>query len=110
VDGETGLLVEVENVAGFADAITRLYNDPAKWSQMSSAAYETAKRRYSVEAMGRSYLDLITDALNGQYPLPRPRKDQQGFDPRVFAWRDFVPDWAREIRQQGRAWLKSWSS
>jgi glycosyltransferase involved in cell wall biosynthesis len=110
VDGETGLLVEVENVAGFADAIARLYNDPAKWSQMSSAAYETAKRRYSVEAMGRSYLDLITDALNGQYPLPRPRKDQRGFDPGVFTWRDFLPDWAREMRQQGRAWLKSWSS
>jgi len=110
VDGETGLLVEVENVAGFADAMVCLYKDPAKWSQMSSAAHETAKGRYSVEAMGRSYLDLITDALNGQYPLPRARKDQRGFDPGVFTWRDFVPDWAREMRQQGRAWLKSWSS
>jgi glycosyltransferase involved in cell wall biosynthesis len=108
-DSETGLLAEVGRAEGYAEAIVTLYNDAARWSRMSRAAHESAEQRFSMEAMGQSYSRLITDALQGRYPLPLPRKDQPGFDPRVFSWRDFLPSPVRRLGRRGRAWMKSWS-
>lgn len=108
-DGETGMLVDVGHAAGYAEAIATLYNDPARWSRMSSAAHESAGRRFSVEAMGRSYLGLITDALHGRYPLPLPRKEQRGLDLTLLSWRDFLPHPVRQLGRRGRAWLRSLS-
>jgi len=108
-DGKTALLVEVGDVAGFAAAVASLYSDPARWSHMSSAGHERVGREFSVEAMGRSYLQLITDALNGRYPLPRPRKHQRSVDLRLFSWRDFLPNRLRRLGRRGRTWLASFS-
>jgi glycosyltransferase involved in cell wall biosynthesis len=105
-NGKTGMLVDVEHVAGFVEAIATIYNDPRRWANMSSAAHEVAQHKYSVEAMGRSYLDLITDALNGSYPLPRARKHQRALDLSVFSWRNILRDRARHVVRQGRAWLR----
>jgi glycosyltransferase involved in cell wall biosynthesis len=108
-DGETGMLTPVGDVAGYADAIATLYNDPARWSRMSSAAHESAGQRFSVDAMGRSYLGLIIEAVNGRYPLPLPRRNQHSFDLSVFSWRDFLPDRLRQLGRRGRAWVRSLS-
>jgi glycosyltransferase involved in cell wall biosynthesis len=107
--GETGMLADAGQVHAYAEAIATLYNDPARWSRMSSAARESAGRRFSVEAMGRSYLALINEALNGRYPLPRPRKHQPGLDLAVFSWRDFLPEPVRQLGRRGRAWLRNLS-
>ena len=108
--GKTGMLIDVEDVAGFAAALATLYNDPARWTQMSSAAHEVAQRKYSVEAMGQSYLGLITDALNDRYPLPRSRKDQRALDLSVFSWRNFLRERARDFRRRAQARLRALSS
>ena len=111
-DGTTGMLAETGNVSAYASAVASLYNDPAGWSRMSRAAHESAGRRFSVEAMGRAYLDLINDALNGRYPLPQRRMNQRAVDLSVFSWKDFLPQPVRQLGRRGRAWLTEtrWAS
>jgi glycosyltransferase involved in cell wall biosynthesis len=112
-DGESGLLVDVGDTAGFGSAAGTLYQDPALWSRMSQAAHASAQSRFSVEAMGTSYVRLIEEALEGRYPLPRSRRSQRTFDPTVFSWRDFVPDRLRRYGKRGRLWWRTespWAS
>jgi glycosyltransferase involved in cell wall biosynthesis len=104
-DGATGILVEMGNVSGFADAVASLHGDPARWSRMSSAAHERVSRSFSVEAMGRSYWQLISEALTGRYPLPRPRSHRRLIDLSPFSWRDFLPHQLRRLGSRGRSWL-----
>jgi glycosyltransferase involved in cell wall biosynthesis len=108
-DGETGILVDVGDVSGFTTAVATLYRDPVRWSQMSSAGHDRACRSFSVDAMGASYLQLVTDALNGHYPLPRPRRYQRAVDLSLFSWRDFLPSRLRRLGGRGRTWLASLS-
>lgn len=96
-DGETGILVDVGDVSGFAAAAADLYSDPARWSRMSRGGHERVCREFSVEAMGRSYLRLVTDALSGSYPLPRPRRSQRTVDLSLFGWKDFLPSQLRRL-------------
>ncbi len=104
-DGETGILVDVGDVSGFAQAVAALYHDPALWSRMSRAGHERVRHGFSVDAMGRSYLELIKDARDGHYPLPRPRKHQPAVDLTLFSWSDFVPIQVRQLGKRGRGWL-----
>ena len=106
-EGRTGMLVPVGDVPAFAEAVAVLYHDPARWSQMSSAAHARASQRFSVEAMGGSYLQLIDDTMNGRYPLPRSRRYQRPLDLSVFSWRDFLPRRLRRLGRHGRALLAS---
>lgn len=108
-DGRTGMLVDVDDVAGFADAVAALWSDPARWSHMSHAAHERARLRFSVEAMGASYLQLVTQALDGHYSLVRPRSNQPPLDLGVFSWTDFLPTPLRRLGRRGRTWLASFS-
>jgi glycosyltransferase involved in cell wall biosynthesis len=108
-DGKTGMLVRVGDVSAFADAVAALRHDPARWSQMSSAAHARVSQRFSVEAMGASYLQLIHEAMNGRYPLPRSRRYQRPIHLGLFSWRDFLPRRLRRLGRQGRIWLASWS-
>jgi glycosyltransferase involved in cell wall biosynthesis len=109
-DGETGILVDAGDVSGFAEAVASLYADPERWSRMSTAGHERVRDSFSVESMGRSYLRLITDALDGRYPLPRPRRDQRPFNVSLFSWRDFLPNRLRRFGRRGRAWVGSFSA
>ncbi len=112
-EGESGLLVDVGDTAGFGSAVASLHQDPALWSRMSRTAHASAQSRFSVQAMGKSYLRLIEEALEGRYPLPRSRRFQRTFDPAVFSWRDFVPDLLRRYGQRGRLWWRTespWAS
>ena len=110
-DGKTGILVDVGDVSGFAAAVDSLYRDPPRWSRMSSAGRERICRGFSVEAMGRAYLELITEALNGRYPLPRPRRYRPPVDFSLFSWRDFLPNRLRRLGRRSRTWLEeTWVS
>jgi glycosyltransferase involved in cell wall biosynthesis len=108
-DGKTGMLVPVGDVSAFADAVAALYHDPARWSRMSSAAHARVSQRFSVEAMGAAYLQLIHQAMNGRYPLPRSRRYQRPIDLALFSWRDFLPGRLRQLGRRGRIWLASLS-
>jgi glycosyltransferase involved in cell wall biosynthesis len=112
-DGETGLLVDVGDTAGFANAVATLHGSPDRWFRMSRAAHASAQSRFSVQAMGTSYLRLIEEALEGRYPLPRSRKVQRAFEPALFSWRDFLPDLLRRYGRRGRLWWRTespWAS
>jgi glycosyltransferase involved in cell wall biosynthesis len=103
--GETGILVSVGDVIGYAEAVATLHNDPALWSRLSRAAHARASTTFSTETMGRSYLELISEALRGAYPIPRCRKYQMPVDLSAFTWRDLVPDRFRQLGRRGLTWL-----
>jgi glycosyltransferase involved in cell wall biosynthesis len=109
-NGESGILVPIGDVSAFARAVVALYHDPARWSRMSSAAHDRTGRRFSTEVMGASYLRLIQDATNGQYPLRRSRRYQRPVDLSLFSWRDFLPHRLRRLGSAGRTWLASLSA
>jgi glycosyltransferase involved in cell wall biosynthesis len=108
--GETGILVDTGDTAGFADAVASLARSPEQWARMSRACQERARGSFSTEAMGMSYLRLIHDALSGQYPLPFSRRYQLPVNFSLFSWGDSLPDPLRRIVRRGRSWLAGLSS
>ncbi|MBP7866514.1 MAG: glycosyltransferase family 4 protein [Acidobacteria bacterium] len=72
-EGANGWFAAAGDPAGFADAVRR-GAEPGRWSAMSRDAAETARRRYSSEAMCASYLALIRGGPAGVRPCPRSRR------------------------------------
>jgi len=95
----TGLLTESGNTDQIVDAIVSLYNDPAKWNSMSSAGHSRVGKEFSADSTGKAYIALFNDALNGKYPLPRPRRKYYPIDFYLMTWKDFVPNVLRKIRR-----------
>jgi colanic acid/amylovoran biosynthesis glycosyltransferase len=56
--GVNGLIVN-DRGADFLAAVRGLQSDPAKWQQLSLAARETARKRYSIEESARQWVDLL---------------------------------------------------
>jgi len=88
---ETGFLVDIGDVKGFVNKIEQSQNYPDKWSEMSKAGHEKVIREYRIETMGKNFIKLISDALNGHYPLPYPRRKYLWVNPMAFTWREHVP-------------------
>lgn len=97
-DGQTGFLVDIGDVKDFVDKIELIYNNPNKWSEMSKAGHEKVLREFSVENMGKKFMQLISDALDGHYPLARPRRKYFPVNPMAFTWREHIP---RSIHRLG---------
>jgi glycosyltransferase involved in cell wall biosynthesis len=58
VDGETGILVDPEDVAGLSRALARLAGDPALRNRMGSAGRELVIQSFGIERMMKSYETL----------------------------------------------------
>lgn len=58
VDGETGLLVELDNIQGFADAIARLLTHSEEARRMGKRGQELVRSRFSAERMSAETLSL----------------------------------------------------
>src|ERR1700758_2692651 len=56
--GVNGLIVK-DRAADFFAAVRELQSDPAKWRQLSLAARETARRRFSIEECARQWIDML---------------------------------------------------
>jgi glycosyltransferase involved in cell wall biosynthesis len=56
--GVNGLIVK-DRAADFFAAVRSLQSNPAKWQQMSLAARETARQRYSIEECARQWVDML---------------------------------------------------
>jgi len=97
-DGRTGFLVDIGDVKGFVDKIEQIQNDPIKWSEMSKAGHQKVLREFSVENMGKAFMHLFSDALNGYYPLARQRQNYFPVNPMAFTWREHIP---RSIHRLG---------
>ncbi|HOE36286.1 MAG TPA: glycosyltransferase [Kiritimatiellia bacterium] len=64
VDGETGILVEPENVEGFAEALARLLADPELRHRMGTAGHARAQEIFTIEA----YRDAMMNVYKGLLP------------------------------------------
>jgi glycosyltransferase involved in cell wall biosynthesis len=95
IDGRTGFLAEVGQVKEFVSAIVKLHEDPPKWLELSTAAHETILTGYSDVYMTASYCRLISEALEGRYPLSRPRSSQPQVNRGLYTKGDYVPAWSR---------------
>jgi glycosyltransferase involved in cell wall biosynthesis len=62
-DGVDGFLVPVGDETAFAQSIASLC-DTDLLNSMSRAAYKSARERFSIETMTRSYMQLISDCLD----------------------------------------------
>lgn len=62
-DGETGLLVPVDDVAALAAALRRMKADPALRLGLGAAASERAHRLFTAAAMARAYEDVYEEIL-----------------------------------------------
>lgn len=63
VDGETGVLVDVGDVAGLATAVSRLGDDARLRERMGQAGRARAAACFSLEAMLDAYEHLVQEAL-----------------------------------------------
>lgn len=77
IDGETGLLIEKDDVAGLAAALRRLRDDSALRYRLGCRSREVAVARFTVEHMAKSYERLWHQVIyTPQAPrlrVPRPR-------------------------------------
>lgn len=91
-DGQTGLLVEPGDVRGFADALQKVAGDASEWARLSRNGRSRARSAFRIETMGKAYVRVIEDALEGRYPLPQPRAKGFGrLDLRLLSWTGFLP-------------------
>ena len=65
VDGETGLVVPVEDPAALAAAINILIAEPERRAAMGEAARAIAEKRFTVGATVDRYLDVYDRVLSG---------------------------------------------
>lgn len=64
-DGKTGLLVEPQDVEGFADAVTTLLVDEVRRAEMERAARRAAEQRFDMHAWAAQLRDLYEGQLAG---------------------------------------------
>jgi len=63
LDGETGLLVEPDDVEGLASAIGRMVSDGALRARMGSAGYRRVQREFGAPRMVRETLATYRDVI-----------------------------------------------
>jgi glycosyltransferase involved in cell wall biosynthesis len=64
-DGETGFLRDVHDIEGFAQACSRLLQEPETRLSISRTAYRRAKDSYSLQSTATQYLRLYQQLLSG---------------------------------------------
>lgn len=63
-NGRTGLTVPPSDPQGMADAVIKIFKDPALAATLAAAAYQKVKEKYNVELMVNSTLNAYKDALS----------------------------------------------
>jgi glycosyltransferase involved in cell wall biosynthesis len=64
-DGENGYLVEPDDVAGLADALARLFDDPERAAAMGVAGRKKAERLFSLKVNAGRLRDMLRQGLQG---------------------------------------------
>ncbi|MDR3474665.1 MAG: glycosyltransferase family 4 protein [Devosia sp.] len=67
-DGETGYLVEEEDVEGLAAAIASLLQDEPRWRRLSDNARERAPGRFDLDRCIQRYADLYQSLMGAENP------------------------------------------
>ena len=89
--GETGLLPEPGRAEGFVAGVAELARSSETWARMSAAGQARVAEKFSVAAMGASYLGLFEEIRAGRHPLPRRRGRCRWLDLSLFSKREMVP-------------------
>ncbi len=85
-EGITGITVAPDDVSGFVAAIATM-TDPQRWGAFSTAGRHLIRQHFTLQRMGRSYLQLFHALAQGEYALSLRRADL----PAPFTKRDYVP-------------------
>jgi glycosyltransferase involved in cell wall biosynthesis len=72
-DGETGLLVEPQDIQGLVAALSRLLADADLCRRLGTQACAWVKQRYSSAAMARSYGQMYEDVVASSKKAPAPQ-------------------------------------
>jgi len=109
VDGVTGFLLPLGDTEAFARRIAELANDPVQWAEMSRAGQQHVRERFSVEVMGRQYLELFEDVRRGKYDSRAGRRRFGRIDHEMLAWRDYLPHgWLGDLLHKPVQWASRW--
>ena len=72
--GGNGLIVDGRDYDAWADQLVGLWQDSERWSQLSRAARETVRERFTTEITGRQVHDLFAkvaaELASGEYERP----------------------------------------
>jgi Glycosyl transferases group 1 len=71
--GKTGELHAIGDYQSMAHSVIRLWDQRTTLPMRSEQCIRYARERFSVEAMGEAYYDLIINAAGGGYPLQKER-------------------------------------
>jgi glycosyltransferase involved in cell wall biosynthesis len=78
IDGETGLLVDKDDIAGLATALQKLRDNPALRHQLGQRGLEVAQRNFTVDVMVKRYEQLWSELIKSpQRPrlfIPQPKE------------------------------------
>lgn len=102
-DNETGFLVEDNNLAQFIDRLNRLQNDRTLLHRMASNGSKDVEARFSIETEANSYVKLLEECFEGQYPLVRSRKNLESINTHLVPLKlliDRVKSFIKKIRSR----------
>ena len=111
-DGESGVLVPIDDVTRFAQAIVELSRDREKLGEMASNAKNRVRHLFNADQMARDYVGLFrrvySDQMKRRVPVPI-----EAFQPSPVyrkTWRRFVPSAAKLfVRRMRERYLRSGS-
>ena len=64
-DGDTGLLVDIEDPEGLAGAVNTVLGDPALAGRLAKSARRLVENGYEIDQMVRAYENLYREVLYG---------------------------------------------
>jgi glycosyltransferase involved in cell wall biosynthesis len=102
---KNGLLIEVGDIDGFADAIDHVFHDRLELQSMSLTARSTIQERFTVERMARAYLELIRRIQGGEFGT-LSRSNLPRIDPEMISPAAHGPAKFDSIYGYGRAALR----
>ena len=65
VDGETGYLIQIDDVESMTNGVQSLLSNSKKRSQMANSAYEFVLQNHTAENWCATYMDLMDSLING---------------------------------------------
>ncbi len=104
LDGVSGYLVGVNDIPAYVERIAALA-EPSRWQTFSQAGMARAQTFFSVDVMGKRYLDLVEQIADGAYPLAMQRT--AGTLQPLLTPQDYLPTVLRKFARRLRRMVRS---
>lgn len=63
IDGQTGIVIDPNDEAGFADAVISLLQEPPRRAEMGQCAQEWVRKHYTIEKITKQYVEFYHQVL-----------------------------------------------